>query len=65
MNRNRALIQDIREGDYVQVLKPSGEPDVKAKVIRVNILSLSYVLQPVGANRDETILRNTDEVRKV
>lgn len=65
MNRNRALTKDIKEGDYVQVLKGTGEPDVKAKVIRVNPMSLSYVLLPVGAKRDEVILRNTDEVQKI
>ncbi len=62
-NNNRAITKNIKEGDWVQVLHTSGEPEGNGLIIRVNPISLSYVVQMSGKPRDEVVIRSMDQVK--
>ena len=62
-NTNRALIHKHVVGDTVHVLKPTGEIQGQGKILRVNIMSLSYVIQMAGDTEGAAVIRGADEVR--
>ncbi len=55
----RAITKNIQEGDIVHTKEGVGV------VLRVNIHSLSYLIQLSGTPKTEAVIRDIDEVRKI